>query len=93
MKKKTSSERRMIVEVVATIAGKMTGNFEDAECDGTTFFKMASERGKRSEERKRRKDVRRQEMLSEVGRLSNFGARKLVHVSGFSRESSNLLPT
>jgi hypothetical protein len=39
----------MIVEAVVTIAGKMTGNFEGAEYDGTTFFKMASERGKRSE--------------------------------------------
>lgn len=50
MKRKNLSERRMIVEGVVTIAGKMTGNFEDADCDGTTFFKMASKRGKRSKE-------------------------------------------
>jgi len=54
----------MIVEVVVTIAGKMTGNFEGAECDDTTFFKMASERGKRSGEKRKEKNVRRQEMLS-----------------------------
>jgi hypothetical protein len=57
----------MIVEGVVTIAGKMTGNFEDADCDGTTFFKMASERGKRSGEGRRVKDVRRQEMLWKAG--------------------------
>jgi hypothetical protein len=54
----------MIVEVVVTIAGKMTGNFEGAECDSTTFFKIASECGKRSEEKRRGTNVRRQEMLS-----------------------------
>ena len=48
---KASSERRMIVEVVVTVAGKMTGNFGVLKSDGTTFFKMASERGK-SEQRK-----------------------------------------
>jgi len=53
----------MIVEGVVTIAEKMTGNFEGADCDGTTFFKMASERGKRSGEGRRVKDDRRQEML------------------------------
>jgi hypothetical protein len=53
----------MIVEVVVVIAGKMTGNFESVECDITTFFEMASERGKRSEEGMQEKAVRRQEML------------------------------
>jgi hypothetical protein len=48
VKRKNLPERRMIVEGVGTIAEKMTGNFEGADCDGTTFFKMASERGKRS---------------------------------------------
>lgn len=67
MKRKNLSERRMIVEGVDTIAGKMTSNFEGADCDGTTIFKMASERGKRSGEGKRVKDVRRQEMLRKAG--------------------------
>jgi hypothetical protein len=40
----------MIVEVVVTVAGKMTGNFEVLESDGTTFFEVASERGKRGGE-------------------------------------------
>jgi hypothetical protein len=53
----------MIVEGVVTIAGKMTGNFEGANCDSTAFFKIASERGKRSGEGLRAKDIRRQEML------------------------------
>lgn len=71
MKRKNLPERRMIVEGVVTIAEKMTGNFEGADCDGTTFFKMASERGKRSGEGRRVKDVRRQEVLFEkAGRLS-----------------------
>jgi hypothetical protein len=57
----------MIVEVVDAIAGKVTGNFEGADCDGTTFFKMASERSKRSGEGRREKDVGRQEMLRKAG--------------------------
>jgi hypothetical protein len=67
VKRKNLSERRMIVEGVDTIAGKMTGNFEGADCDGTTFFKMASKRGKRSGEGRRVKDVGRQEMLRKAG--------------------------
>lgn len=63
MKRKNLSERRMIVEGVGTIAEKMTGNFEGADCDGTTFFKMASERGKRSGGGTKVKDVRRQEIM------------------------------
>lgn len=55
----------------------MAGNFKGAECDGTAFLKMASERGKRSEEGRRDTVVRRQEMLWEVGRLSN---QRLNHV-------------
>jgi len=56
----------MIVEVVVIIAGKMAGNFESVECDETTFFRMASERGKRSGPGMKEKAVRRQEMVSKL---------------------------
>jgi hypothetical protein len=53
VKRETSSERRMIVEDVVTIAGKMTGNFEDVESDRETSFVTASERGERDAEKKK----------------------------------------
>lgn len=61
----------MIVEVVDAVAGKMTGNFKVLESDGTTFFKMASERGKRGRERMQEKESRRQEMVSKRMPLRN----------------------
>ena len=60
----------MIVEGVNTTAGKMTGNFKGANCDGTTFFKMASERGKRSGEGRRVKMSDGNKCFGRLGRLS-----------------------
>lgn len=77
----------MIVEVVVSVAGKMTGNFEVLKSDGTTFFRMASERGKRGEERNVREESRRQEMVSKRTPLRNSTLALDCHVINVSRES------